>query len=314
MGLTRYRLFAIVLILNVALDMFRGLSIYLSLQEQVGFTGWSSIFLYRRPFLAVALGAWVLLQIPKLWEKGYIRHPSVVLYSQFIVLRFLLGTIPLSVWWWWSSGNQTIVGDPVSPWAYVQWIPIFAAIVLAVIIYRAQRWLPPPQFQELMARPTPAATPNAEPADQILRWLVRYRWTRLGHYLLDGTLILLMIPSYGLLLGQDQFLVEVLLFTFLYYLISELIFRQTPGKAITKMVVVGYATPPKDYQIALRSFSRIIPFEPFSLLFSHRAWHDALSATTIAKLADCRLEEPSAPSSSWDTTEILDDFIPDESG
>jgi uncharacterized RDD family membrane protein YckC len=71
-----------------------------------------------------------------------------------------------------------------------------------------------------------------------------------------------------------------------YYIVMEGLFGLTIGKWITGTRVVDEGGgPPTWRQAVLRSLARLIPFEPFSVLFSEdgvaRGWHDRLPRTRV---------------------------------
>lgn len=72
-----------------------------------------------------------------------------------------------------------------------------------------------------------------------------------------------------------------------YYFVLELIFKSTPGKFITKTKVVNKDNQvPSGSAILIRSFVRIIPFEPLSIFFysDKQCWHDRFSKTKITRI------------------------------
>ena len=69
-----------------------------------------------------------------------------------------------------------------------------------------------------------------------------------------------------------------------YYLLFEGLFARTPGKLVCGTRVVDeHGGPPSFGQVLGRTFSRFIPFEPFSLLFGSegKGWHDTLAKTRV---------------------------------
>jgi uncharacterized RDD family membrane protein YckC len=71
---------------------------------------------------------------------------------------------------------------------------------------------------------------------------------------------------------------------FAYYFVCEDASARTPGKRAAGTMVIDVAGGrPTSRQIALRSLSRLIPFEPFSVLLNDDAvgWHDSLSKTRV---------------------------------
>lgn len=77
-----------------------------------------------------------------------------------------------------------------------------------------------------------------------------------------------------------------LLVYFAYYVGMEASTGKTVGKYITgTQVLTEDGEKPSGGTIFIRTLCRIIPFEPFSLLFSNyaRGWHDNLSKTRVVK-------------------------------
>jgi uncharacterized RDD family membrane protein YckC len=72
---------------------------------------------------------------------------------------------------------------------------------------------------------------------------------------------------------------------FLYYFILETVTGKTLGKMITRTKVVDVnGQKPGTSAIALRTLSRLVPFEPFSFFGNPpRGWHDRWSKTWVVK-------------------------------
>ncbi|XZF16574.1 RDD family protein [Chitinophagaceae bacterium MMS25-I14] len=70
----------------------------------------------------------------------------------------------------------------------------------------------------------------------------------------------------------------------LFYILCEYKWQCTPGKFITRSRVINeYAERPDLITVILRTFCRIVPFEPFSCLtgpYSY-GWHDRWSKTYV---------------------------------
>jgi uncharacterized RDD family membrane protein YckC len=71
----------------------------------------------------------------------------------------------------------------------------------------------------------------------------------------------------------------------LYYIGFEGVMGRTPAKAITGTRVVDERGRPASFgQVLGRTFSRIVPFEPFSLLGDPPVgWHDSWSHTRVVR-------------------------------
>jgi uncharacterized RDD family membrane protein YckC len=68
-----------------------------------------------------------------------------------------------------------------------------------------------------------------------------------------------------------------------YYAFFEGVWARTPGKWIFDAVVVNEpGGKPPFAQVIKRTFSRFIPFEPFSF-FGERGWHDSFSDTLVVR-------------------------------
>ena len=127
------------------------------------------------------------------------------------------------------------------------------------------------------------------------------KWRRLFNWILDHiaimgvvvifTIIFIVVGGDAALLWVDNmgFWEEQLLgmgSLLTYYTLMEGMFGVTLGKLITRTRVVNeQGAPPTWRQAALRTLTRMIPFEPFSLLFSDdgvaRGWHDRWPRTRV---------------------------------
>ncbi|MGL5889904.1 MAG: RDD family protein, partial [Bacteroidia bacterium] len=71
-----------------------------------------------------------------------------------------------------------------------------------------------------------------------------------------------------------------------YYLLSDAVFKVTPGKAFTGTFVVdANGNPATTKQLIGRCFARLIPFDALSFL-ARTGWHDSVSGTTVVKQED----------------------------
>ncbi len=109
------------------------------------------------------------------------------------------------------------------------------------------------------------------------------RGARIGHFFID-LFIIEFISNFIRLIPNSEVtgLLELVLFP-AYYLIFEYYYQWTPGKLITDTIVVDSSgNKPNIQSIILRTFIRLIPFEPFSCLGSERrGWHDRWSNTYV---------------------------------
>lgn len=123
---------------------------------------------------------------------------------------------------------------------------------------------------------------------------------RFGHFIIDTIVIQVLIvfiqyilSLINLMVGFDNALgltialmssISGLLLYPLMYFICELYWQQTPGKFLTKTVVINeYGNKPDIRQVALRSLIRLVPFEAFSCFgdtYSH-GWHDRWAETFV---------------------------------
>ena len=75
---------------------------------------------------------------------------------------------------------------------------------------------------------------------------------------------------------QFVFFISYLLYCFL----SEVIFRQTLGKMVTRSCVVSDGVELSTGRVLRRTMARLIPFDSVSFLFGAK-WHDRASATAV---------------------------------
>lgn len=119
--------------------------------------------------------------------------------------------------------------------------------------------------------------------------LVAYTSTghRFMHRLLDGLFFMpIWLPWINYLsLGGDEdrlklYLIFFIVF-FMYYFLSEAIFRQTFGKIWTNSCVVSNGISLSTGRVLLRTLCRYIPFDGLSFLWSSGKWHDSVSSTAV---------------------------------
>jgi uncharacterized RDD family membrane protein YckC len=138
-------------------------------------------------------------------------------------------------------------------------------------------------------------------------------WSRFGHHIIDQ--IILSISSFvigaiaGIAMasggtgmfayrnGHWAFNFLGLFVSFGFYFFFEMLTSSTPGKLILGRVVINeYAEKPDVVKIALRTLSRMVPFEAFSCL-GDRGWHDTWTKTYVvsrdeaAKLYAMRIQQ-----------------------
>lgn len=111
---------------------------------------------------------------------------------------------------------------------------------------------------------------------------VRVGW-RFIHALIDGIIIVLISKSLNQFL-HTGFTIDIIVFP-LYYVLFEYFLQRTPGKYISKtMVVNDYGEKSNFSTILLRTLLRFIPFEPLSCLDDYsKGWHDRWSKTYVIK-------------------------------
>lgn len=73
----------------------------------------------------------------------------------------------------------------------------------------------------------------------------------------------------------------------IYYFVMEAVFQRTPGKFVTKTIVVNESGgKPKLSFIFFRTLCRLIPFDHISFLFVRKGFHDYLSNTTVVDASE----------------------------
>lgn len=115
---------------------------------------------------------------------------------------------------------------------------------------------------------------------------------RLGNYIIDKIVFFFLIFLHALILDgwlgvipEDGSTFLGLYFFFLYVMYHsafEHFLRKTPGKYITKTIVLkldGSKLDSKD--VLVRNICRLIPLDPISFLLSKNGWHDHMSKTKV---------------------------------
>lgn len=114
--------------------------------------------------------------------------------------------------------------------------------------------------------------------------LVSYtsRGHRLVHYLVD--MLFVTTISFNWLSRSEEMAILSSLVTWanilIYYLLSELMFRQTLAKILTNSCVVAPYGNMNALRVTGRSFARLIPFDALSFLWNGD-WHDRASGSTV---------------------------------
>ena len=122
---------------------------------------------------------------------------------------------------------------------------------------------------------------------------------RFANYLLDTIGYYVFALIIGFFLGLLELALDTTIISFednplidyvfgfliilIYFSISEFYLNgKSPAKYLTKTRVVSLdGTSLTFKQILGRSFSRLIPFEPFSFLGDGKGWHDSISQTMV---------------------------------
>lgn len=144
----------------------------------------------------------------------------------------------------------------------------------------------------------PAST-LADPAAELVELRPAGKWRRLGTNLVDTVCFYVLSMVAGVVLfviyGEQQALamlegwranvISLLVFS-AYYVFFEALVGRTPGKfACGTQVVDAKGGPPRLGQVIGRTLARLVPFEPFSLLFSSdpniTGWHDRWPRTRV---------------------------------
>lgn len=116
------------------------------------------------------------------------------------------------------------------------------------------------------------------------------KWKRFINYIIDTTCLTFGFGIvYGIFInnnvsGWESVRVNIygVLVVKTIYFFCELYTGKTLGKLITGTRVVSvFDEPITANQILIRTLSRIVPFEPFSMLFGYTAWHDDWSDTAV---------------------------------
>lgn len=111
---------------------------------------------------------------------------------------------------------------------------------------------------------------------------------RLLHYFVDSCFFTCLSFDWLLAAGAYEYYSQNALLSYvvtlinfvIYFFVSEALFCQTLGKALTGSCVVGVGSTLSTGQILGRSFARLIPFDPLSFLWNGK-WHDKASDTTV---------------------------------
>ena len=136
-------------------------------------------------------------------------------------------------------------------------------------------------------RPVRSIAPGPRFAHYMADWIVLYG---IGTVIFLGTNLLVdIIVHYSPLLAQMMLICmtfSLLLFFPLFYVVCEYAWQKTPGKFLTKSVVIDeYGNKPSLRTIILRTLIRWMPLNTYSYLgdkYNHsHGWHDEWSKTWV---------------------------------
>jgi uncharacterized RDD family membrane protein YckC len=137
--------------------------------------------------------------------------------------------------------------------------------------------------------------------EELLKDIIRptRRRKRFINYLVDVVFFYMIMFAFGIVWGGMALLTGttiddsdssslmwnlISIVCFLAYFITfEIFLGKTIGKMVTNTkVVLLNGSKPSPRQIIIRSFARMIPFDPFSFLSPNpRGWHDTISETIV---------------------------------
>lgn len=120
------------------------------------------------------------------------------------------------------------------------------------------------------------------------------KWKRLVHKLIDSVAFLVLCFMHALIF--DTFLhvipekpnallgVYVLFLFVFYHFIFEYLWGKTPGKFLTKSIVVDkFGCKPSTLKLLIRSICRLLPLNTLSFIFLYYGFHDTISGTFVIK-------------------------------
>lgn len=121
--------------------------------------------------------------------------------------------------------------------------------------------------------------------------IIADKGTRLGNYLIDSICFIALLIIHAIILdgllhaipenGSPLLGIYYFLLYFAYYFLFEFFLGKTPGKFLTKTMVVNTkGEKPVIRELILRSLCRLIPFDSFSFLFGS-GLHDSFTNTTV---------------------------------
>lgn len=133
---------------------------------------------------------------------------------------------------------------------------------------------------------------------------MKYLLRRFLSYYIDGICILLLSLGFYILqqtlflnielmeienISNSHFIPIYLITSLLYFFLLELSFGKTIGKICLKLKVSGLTNllfKQRCRMIFIRTISRLIPLEQFSIFFNEKEkmWHDSLSNTSVVEI------------------------------
>lgn len=154
--------------------------------------------------------------------------------------------------------------------------------------------------------PTDEAPPPRDPARRVApsdeaskqQRFVTYAIDRLATVALSFFLSAVGVPAFFVVSVAELDLIPRTVVSWLwaatlivaYYVLCEATSQRTLGKLVvgTRVVDANHGGAPSFKQIVGRTFSRLIPFEPFSFFGEKPGWHDDFSDTRVVRVRPAR--------------------------
>lgn len=245
-------------------------------------------------FIALLISITAGAGIAIYYQSGKTKRGALLCLSAFALLKSLL-FLPLLVEPIFFPGEQTVTNKlmPFLLVYYLLWL--IASFTVLFFFSRSEKKL----LKEEVAFSGTNDTLEGilKQTDlQAVQVVIVAKEKRFAHYLADSFLIILIagpLMAYFLGMGLSNIytdsrysltLLHTAIGSVVYYLLFEGLFGSTPGKYLTGARVVHENGKNAGFvYILIRTFCRLIPFNPLSFL-GNRGWHDLLSKTEVVEL------------------------------
>lgn len=257
------------------LSSLSGLYSFISMMMDIKFAAFGMVFQVIPVMITVGLFAWGLADLNQYRLTNRENKGIRILRIWVLISAATYPFYTLVLFQYlYTEATMASVFYPVA----LNLVQTFSYILLSVALYRLHKLRLPIKLADL------STIESANPGKRFLNLLI-------DTFSVIYFMMSLISPIMLLMGGGDgiEGMIELLMFplatiaSVLYYALTEGVYGQSMGKAVTDTQVYFGPNATSKYGVAWqRSFCRLVPFEVISIFMQDGPWHDAWTETKVA--------------------------------